>query len=69
MIEDKAHTQASKNNSVGIVGESHVWDGPLDQHGRLHGQGASNGINGMKLKLAHVPYTPGPVTQLAKGRR
>ena len=43
MIEDKAHTHASKNDNVGIVGESHIWDGPLDQAGRLHGQGSSNG--------------------------
>jgi len=65
MIEDKAHTTASKNNSVGIVGESHVWDGPLDQHGRMHGIGSSNGAKGMKLKLGHVPYSPGPITQKA----
>jgi len=66
MIEDVAHTEASKNNSVGIVGESQVWDGPLDQHGRLHGKGASNGAYGMKLKLAHVPYKAGPITKLAQ---
>tara|TARA_R100001369_G_scaffold83792_1_gene116311 strand:+ start:312 stop:524 length:213 start_codon:yes stop_codon:yes gene_type:complete len=66
MIEDKAHTTASKNNSVGIVGESHVWDGPLDQHGRMHGKGSSSGITGMKLKLAHTDYIPGPITQIAK---
>jgi len=65
MIEDKAHTTASKNNSVGIVGESHVWDGLLDQHGRMHGIGSSNGAKGMKLKLGHVPYSPGPITQKA----
>jgi hypothetical protein len=67
MIEDKAHTHASKNDNVGIVGESHIWDGPLDQKGRLHGVGSSNGSKGMKLKLADVPYTAGPITQIAKG--
>ena len=37
MIEDKAHTHASKKDSVGIVGESQIWDGPLDQQGRFYG--------------------------------
>jgi|TARA_B110000902_G_scaffold260016_1_gene332244 hypothetical protein len=66
MIEDKAHTHASKNDNVGIVGESHIWDGPLDQQGRLHGVGSSNGSKGMKLKLADVPYTAGPITSKAQ---
>ena len=66
MIEDKAHTHASKNDEVGIVGESQIWDGPLDQAGRLHGQGSSNGAKGMKLKLGAVPYKEGPITKLAE---
>jgi hypothetical protein len=65
MIEDKAHTHASKKDAVGIVGESHIWDGPLDQIGRLHGKGSSSGAKGMKLKLGAVPYSPGPITQKA----
>jgi|TARA_R110000803_G_scaffold33642_3_gene73625 hypothetical protein len=65
MIEDKAHTHASKNDKIGIVGESHIWDGPLDQQGRLHGKGSSSGLTGMKLKLAPVNYSPGPITQKA----
>ena len=68
MIEDKSHTHASKNNSVGIVGESQIWDGPLDQAGRQHGIGSSSGIYGMKLKLASTPYIAGPITQIAKGK-
>ena len=67
MIEDKAHTHASKGDKIGIVGESHICDGPLDQEGRLHGIGSSNGSKGMKLKLADVPYIAGPITQIAKG--
>jgi|TARA_B100001059_G_scaffold147768_1_gene147730 hypothetical protein len=66
MIEDKAHTHASKKDSVGIVGESHIWDGPLDQEGRLHGEGSSNGRKGMKLKLAACSYSPGPITRKAQ---
>jgi hypothetical protein len=68
MIEDKAHTHASKKDSVGIVGETRIWDGPLDQAGRrrLHGKGSSNGSRGMKLKLGAVPYKAGPITKLAE---
>ena len=67
MLEDKAHTHASKNNSVGIVGESQIWDGPLNQAGRPHGMGRSSGAKGMKLKLAAVPYGGSmPITQRAK---
>ena len=52
----------------GIVGENAIWDGPLSQVGRLHGEGASNGIYGMKLKTAPVPLGGrGPITQIAKG--
>lgn len=67
MIEDKAHAHASKKAAIGIVGEGQIWDGPLDQAGRLHGKGASNGAKGMKLKLASVPYVAGAITQIAKG--
>ena len=66
MLEDKAHTHASKNNSVGIVGQSQIWDGPLNQAGRPHGMGRSSGAKGMKLKLGAVPYEAGPITQIAK---
>lgn len=67
MIEDKAHTHASKNNSVGIVGESQIWDGPLDQAGRPHAYGSSSGCKGMKLKLDPTPYMGSlPITQRAK---
>jgi hypothetical protein len=69
MIEDKAHTHASKNDEVGIVGESHIWDGPLDQEGRLHGVGSSSGITGMKLKFQEPTYIAGPITKVAKGRK
>ena len=69
MIEDKAHTHASKKDSVGIVGESQIWDGPLDQQGRLHGKGSSSGSYGMKLKFGEVPEGAccKPITQVAKG--
>jgi len=67
MIEDKSHTHASKKNSVGIVGETSIWDGPLDQAGRPHVPGRSSGSDGMKLKLGAVPYGGSmPITQRAK---
>jgi len=65
MIQDKRHQHASDQGKVGIVGESHIWDGPLDRKGRLHGEGSSRGAKGMKLKLGSVPYSPGPITQKA----
>ena len=64
---DPSMEKLKPGTKVGIVGESHVWDGPLDQAGRLHGQGSSNGAKGMKLKLAAVPYKGGAITQIAKG--
>tara|TARA_R100001244_G_scaffold71846_1_gene58117 strand:- start:8 stop:211 length:204 start_codon:yes stop_codon:yes gene_type:complete len=67
MQEDKQHTHASKHNSVGIVGEGHIWDGPLGQEDRLHVKGASNGIKGMKLKFGGVPYKAGPISSIAQG--
>ena len=67
MIEDKSHTIASKRNSVGIVGETSIWDGPLNQAGRPHAVG-SRGAHGMKLKLDGVPTEAccQPITQVAK---
>ena len=51
------HAEKMGKGKVGIVGESHIWDGPLSQIGRLHGEGSSSGIYGMKLKLDGV-YIP-----------
>ena len=49
MHEDKAYNKASKSKKVGIVGESHIWDGPLNQSGRMHRSGSSSGITGMQV--------------------
>jgi len=48
------------------VGQQFIWEGPLDPTGMPMGKGDSRGITGMKLKLASTPYTPGPITQIAK---
>ena len=53
-------------NSKGNVGQNVIWDGPLSQEGRNHGKGSSSGINGMKLKLAKVDYSAGPITAKAQ---
>ncbi len=50
----------------GQIGESHVWDGPLDTSGFPMGKGSSSGITGMKLKMAKCEYTAGPITQKVK---
>jgi len=67
MHNDKAHQKAAKGSS-GVVGESHIWDGPLSQEGRLHGQGSSSGITGMEVLKARTMYRSRPITQLAKGK-
>ena len=58
------HAERMGKGKVGIVGESHIWDGPLSKKGRLHGTGSSSGITGMHLKTDGVPYGgPEPVTK------
>ena len=66
MHNDKAHQKASKGQKIGVVGESHIWDGPLNQEGRLHGSGSSSGITGMQVSKYPTPYQRGPITQRAK---
>ena len=50
----------------GIVGESHVWDGPIDTSGFPMGKGSSSGANGMEIKKYLTEYKAGPITQRAK---
>ena len=64
---DPAMERLKPGSKVGIVGESHIWDGPLDQKGSLHSPGASNGIYGKQVLKAPCMYKAGPITQLAKG--
>ena len=44
----------------GQVGESHVWDGPLDTSGFPMGSGSSSGITGMQVKKYPCKYQAGP---------
>ena len=50
----------------GQIGESHVWDGPLDTSGFPMGKGSSSGIRGMEVNKYPSKYYPGPITQIAK---
>jgi hypothetical protein len=49
---DPSMEKLKPGTKVGIVGESHVWDGPLNQEGRAHGEGSSSGIKGMQILKA-----------------
>ena len=53
---DPSMEKLKPGKHVGIVGESHIWDGPLDQSGRPHEKGDSSGITGMSILKADVPY-------------
>jgi hypothetical protein len=64
---DPSMEKLKPGSKVGIVGESHIWDGPLDQTGRPHGKGSSSGIEGMQVLKAPSMYKGGPITQVAKG--
>ena len=53
----------------GTVGESAVWNGPLDTDGFPMGKGSSSGANGMQIKkypCKSYDLNP-PITQIAKG--
>lgn len=52
----------------GQVGESAVWDGPLNTNMFPKGKGSSRGITGMKLNHAGVPYKPLNAVLCAQGR-
>ena len=63
---DPSMEELKPGSKVGIVGESHIWDGPLDQDGRPHGKGSSSGITGMEILKSVAKYVSGPITQRAK---
>jgi len=63
---DPSMEKLKPGSKVGIVGESHIWDGPLDQVGRPHGKGSSAGITGMQVLKDVAEYVSGPITQNAK---
>ena len=64
---DPSMEKLKPGTKVGIVGESHVWDGPLNQEGRAHGMGSSSGITGMEILKA--PVQGGGVNPVLKAQR
>ncbi len=66
---DPAMERLKPGKHVGIVGESHIWDGPLDQTGRAHGTGSSSGITGMSILKAQVKYNPLNAVLCANGKK
>jgi len=66
---DPAMERLKPGKHVGIVGESHIWDGPLDQAGRPHGVGSSSGITGLQILKAPTPYKPLNAVLCAQGNK
>jgi len=63
---DPSMEKLKPGTKVGIVGESHIWDGPLDQVGRPHEFGSSRGPKGMQILKDVASYRGNPITQIAK---
>tara|TARA_B100001175_G_scaffold265200_1_gene235450 strand:+ start:8980 stop:9192 length:213 start_codon:yes stop_codon:yes gene_type:complete len=63
---DPGMEKLKPGTKVGIVGESHIWDGPLDQVGRPHAKGSSRGPHGMHVLKAPLSYKGMPITECAK---
>tara|TARA_R110000822_G_scaffold71989_2_gene173348 strand:+ start:211 stop:426 length:216 start_codon:yes stop_codon:yes gene_type:complete len=68
MISKNEKQILSKTKLKGQVGESAIWDGPLDLANFPKGKGASNGANGMEvLKFdCGCNSLKGPITSRAK---
>ncbi len=67
-MDQKSKSIIGKPELTGQVGESAVWDGPLNMDGFPKGKGNSRGITGMKLNHAGVPYKPLNAVLCAQGR-
>jgi hypothetical protein len=68
-MEDRSKKIIKAPSLQGTVGESYVWDGPLDTSGFPMGKGSSSGANGMQIKKYPCKSyeLQGPITQRAKG--
>ena len=63
------HTHKINEPLQGTVGESHLWDGPIDLNMLPKGKGNSSGKDGLEIsKYACKPYSFEPITQRAKGQ-
>ena len=66
---DPSMEKLKQGTKVGVVGESHIWDGPLDQADRPHGVGSSSGANGMSILKAPVNYKGTNAVLCAQGNK
>lgn len=63
------NTHKINESLQGTVGESHLWDGPIDLNMLPKGKGSSSGKDGLEVsKYACKPYSFEPITQRAKGK-
>jgi len=63
------HTHKINEPLQGTVGESHLWDDPIDLNMLPKGKGSSSGKDGLEVsKYACKPYSFEPITQRAKGK-
>jgi len=68
-MDDRSKKIIKAPSLQGTVGESYIWDGPLDTSGFPMGKGSSSGANGMQIKkypCKSYELNP-PITQRAKG--
>jgi hypothetical protein len=68
-MDDRSKKIIKAPSLQGTVGESYIWDGPLDTSGFPMGKGSSSGANGMQIKKYPCKSyeLQGPITQRAKG--
>ena len=68
-MDDRSKKIIKAPSLQGTVGESYIWDGPLDTSGFPMGKGSSSGADGMQIKkypCKSYELNP-PITQRAKG--
>lgn len=61
-------TPLDKEAKLSGMGANHLWDGPLDTTAYPKGKGSSSGKDGIKLRFDMPSYSPGAITQKAKGK-
>jgi len=68
-MDHRGKTIIAKPSLEGTVGESHIWDGPLDTSDFPMGKGSSSGKAGLEVKKYPCKSyeLQGPITQRAKG--
>lgn len=68
-MDDRSKKIIKAPSLQGTVGESYIWDGPLDTSGFPMGKGSSSGANGMQIKKYPCKSyeLQEPITQRAKG--